>query len=164
MKSKLTLLAALATAALVAAVEALPAPGHDVKPTGTLTFTGKGSNRDRKAVDVRPKGISLGDHFLGAETLRQGDAPAGRMDVDCVVIDRTYAGQACTATLILKDGQVAAQGAGVDKRIPGVGGTTPSTGDEFAILGGTGAYQGAAGTLRLKSGTAGDAVTLSFSS
>jgi hypothetical protein len=164
MNNKLGLLGVLVTATIVAAVTALPAPGHDVKPTGTLTFTGKGSNRDRKAVDVRPKGISLGDEFLGAETLRQASAPAGRMDADCVVIDRTYAGQACTVTLILKAGQVTAQGAGVDKRIPGVGGTTPSTGDELAILGGTGAYQGAAGTLRLKSGTAGDTVTLSFSS
>jgi hypothetical protein len=37
------------------------------------------------------------------------------------------------------------------------------TGDEFAIMGGTGAYQGAAGTLRLKSGRTADAVTLLFS-
>ncbi len=90
-------------------------------------------------------------------------APAGRKEVDCVVIDHTYAGQACRLTLILKHGQVTAQGAGVDKRIPGVGGMTPPTGDEFAIMGGTGAYQGAAGTLRLKSGRTADVVTLLFS-
>jgi hypothetical protein len=114
-------------------------------------------------VDVRPKGLSLGDEFLGAETLRQAGAPAGHMEADCMVIDRTYAGQACSLTLILKAGQVIAQGGGVDKPIPGVGGTTPATGDEFAITGGTGAYRGAAGTLRLKSGRARDAVTLLFS-
>ena len=85
------------------------------------------------------------------------------MEVDREVIDHTYAGQACSLTLILKDGQVAAQGAGVDKRIPRVGGTTPPTGDEYAITGGTGAYRGAAGTLRLKSGRTADAVTLPFS-
>ena len=96
-------------------------------------------------------------------TLRQAGALAGRMEADCVVIDRRFQGQACSLTLILKDGQVSAQGAGVDKRIPGVGGTTPPTGDEFAILGGTGAYQGAAGTLRLKSGRTRVAVTLVFS-
>ena len=162
MSGKSTLLAALATAAVVTGIVVLPATGHDVKPTGTLAFTGKGSNRDQKMVDAPPKGISLGDHFLGAETLRQAGAPAGRMEVDCAAVDRTYAGQACSLTLILKDGQVTAQGAGVDKRIPGVGGTTPPTGDEFAITGGTGAYQGAAGTLRLKSGRT-DAVTLLFS-
>jgi hypothetical protein len=74
------------------------------------------------------------------------------MKVDCVVIDHTYAGRARSLTLILKGGQVTAQGAGVDKRVPGVGGTTRPTGDEFAIMGGTGAYERAAGTLRLKSG------------
>ena len=163
MSGKSTLLAALVTAVIATGVVVLPATGHDVKPSGTLAFTGKGSSRDQKMVDVRPKGISLGDHFLGAETLRQAGAPAGRMEVDCVVIDHTYAGQACSLTFILEDGQVAAQGAGVDKRIPGVGGTTPPTGDEFAIIGGTGAYQGAAGTLRLKSGRTADAVTLLFS-
>ena len=163
MSSKSMVLAALAILAVAAGVMVLPAAGHDVKPTGTLVFSGKGSSRDQKMVDVRPKGISLGDHFLGAETLRQAGAPAGRMEADCVIIDRRFEGQACSFTLILKDGQVAAQGAGVDKRIPGVGGTTPPTGDEFAILGGTGAYQGAAGTLRLKSGRTSDAVTLLFS-
>ena len=163
MSRKSTLLAALATAVIATGVVVLPATGHDVKPSGTLAFTGKGSTRDQKMVDVRPTGISLGDHFLGAVTLRQAGAPAGRMEADCVIIDRRFEGQACSFTLILKDGQVAAQGAGVDKRIPGVGGTTPPTGDEFAILGGTGAYQGAAGTLRLKSGRTGDTVTLLFS-
>jgi len=163
MSSKLTLLAVLATVAVVTGIVVLPATGHDVKPSGTVSFTGKGSSRDQKMVDVRPKGISLGDQFLGAETLRQAGALAGRMEADCVVIDRTYAGQACSLTLILKGGRVTAQGAGVDKRIPGVGGTTPPAGDEFAITGGTGAYQGAAGTLRLKSGRTGDAVTLLFS-
>src|SRR3954468_20310128 len=163
MSGKSTLLAVLAPAGIATGVVVLPASGHDVKPSGTLAFAGKGSSRDQKMVDVRPKGISLGDHFLGSETLRQAGARVGRMEVDCVVIDRRYQGQACSLTLILKDGQVAAEGAGVDKRIPGVGGTTPPTGDEFAIMGGTGAYQGAAGTLRLKSGRAADAVTLLFS-
>jgi hypothetical protein len=56
---------AVAVAALVAVgITALPATGHDVKPTRTLTFTGKAKKRDQKVVDVRPKGISLGDRFL----------------------------------------------------------------------------------------------------
>ena len=141
----------------------VPAAGHDVKPSGTLVFSGKGSSRDQATVDVRPKGISLGDHFLGSETLRQAGALAGRMEADCVVIDRRFQGQACSLTLILKEGQVSAQGAGVDKRIPGVGGTTAPTGDDYAIAGGTGAYQGAAGTLRVKSTPTSDTVTILFS-
>ena len=63
MSGKSTLLAALATAVIATGVVVLPATGHDVKPSGTLAFTGKGSSRDQKTVDVRPKGISLGDHF-----------------------------------------------------------------------------------------------------
>ena len=163
MSGKSTLLVVLAAVAVVTGVVVLPATGHDVKPTGTLVFTGKATSGDQRMVDLPPKGISLGDHFLGAETLRQASGPAGRMDVDCVIIDRAYQGQACSLSLILKDGQVIAQGAGVDKRIPGVGGTTPPAGDEYAITGGTGAYQGAAGTLRLKAGRTKDTATLLFS-
>jgi hypothetical protein len=162
MSGKSTLVVVLATVAVVTGIVVLPATGHDVKPSGTLTFTGKASRGDQRMVDLPPKGISLGDHFLGAETLRQAGAPAGRMDIDCVIIDRTYEGQACSLSLILKDGQVTAQGAGVDKRIPGVGGTTPATGDEYAIAGGTGAYQGAAGALRVKAARTQDTVTLLF--
>ena len=163
MSSKSMVLAVLAIVAVVTGVMVLPAAGHDVKPSGTLVFSGKARSRDQAMVDVRPKGISLGDHFLGAVTLRHAGVTAGRLDSDCVVIDRTYEGQACSVALILKDGQVTAQGAGVDKRIPRVGGTTPPTGDEFAIAGGTGAYRGAAGTLRLKAGRKRVTVTLLFS-
>jgi hypothetical protein len=152
-----------AAVAVAAGVVVLPATGHDVKPTGTLSFAGTAKTRDQRVVDLRPKGISLGDHFLGALTLRQSGAVAGRLDIDCVIIDRTYAGQACSVSLILKGGQVSAQGAGVDKRIPGVGGTTPATGDEYAIAGGTGAYQGAAGTVRVKSVGNKATVTVLFS-
>src|SRR5438067_7212683 len=93
MSRKSTLLAALVAAGVVTGVVVLPATGHDVKPSGTLAFTGKGSSRDQKMVDVRPRGISLGDHFLGSETLRQAGARVGRMEVDCVAIDRRYQGQ-----------------------------------------------------------------------
>jgi hypothetical protein len=163
MPRKSTLLAVLASVAVVTGIVVLPATGHDVKPTGTVVFTAKASRSDQRMVDLPPKGISLGDHFLGAVTLRQAGALAGRMDSDCVIIDRAYEGQACNVSLILKNGQVAAHGAGVDKRIPGVGGTTPATGDEYAIEGGTGGYQGAAGTLRLKATRTRVTVTLLFS-
>jgi hypothetical protein len=163
MPRKSTPLAVLTGVAVVTGIVVLPATGHDVKPTGTLVFTGKASRSDQRMVDLPPKGISLGDHFLGAVTLRQAGAVAGRMDSDCVIIDRAYEGQACSLSLILKNGQVTAQGAGVDKRIPGVGGTTPPTGDQFAIEGGTGGYQGAAGTLRVKAARTRDTVTLLFS-
>ena len=48
MSGKAMLLAALASAAVVPGVVVLPATGHDVKPSGTLAFTGKGNSRDQK--------------------------------------------------------------------------------------------------------------------
>ena len=101
-------------------------------------------------------GYSAGQRFVN------GRSGGGRPSTfgDLVVVDEIRGSEdehlahdvRSSVTLIVKHGHVAAQGAGVDKRIPGVGGTTPPTGDECAITGGIGAYQGAAGTLRLKSG------------
>jgi hypothetical protein len=48
----------------------------------------------------------------------------------------------------------------VSKRIPGVGGR----GEEYAITGGTGAYEGAAGTMRRTGDGRRDTLTFSFSS
>jgi hypothetical protein len=157
-----TTIAVIAAALVTIGITALPATGHDVKPTGTLTFTGKAKKRDQKIVDVRPKGISLGDRFLLSETLKQGGATGGRIEVDCVVLDRSYEGQACQITLLLKDGQVTAQGAGLDKHLAGVAPTSTKAGDESAITGGTHAYRGASGTVTVKAAPSGDTVTVQF--
>ena len=65
MSGKSTLLAALAIAVIATGVVVLPATGHDVKPSGTLALTGKGSSRDRKMVDVRPQGHLAGRPIPG---------------------------------------------------------------------------------------------------
>src|SRR3954447_25166746 len=154
---------AVGVAALAAiGITALPATGQDGKPTGTLTFTGKAKKRDQQLVDVGRKGLSLGDRFLLAETLKQAGATAGRIEADCVVLDRSYEGQACQLTLLLKDGQVTAQGAGLDKQLAGVAPTSTEAGDESAITGGTRAYRGASGTVMVKSAPSGDTVTVEF--
>jgi hypothetical protein len=135
------------------------APG----PSGTLTFAGKAKTRDQHLVDGGRKGLSLGNRFLLAETLRQAGATSGRIEADYVVLDRSYEEQACQLTLLLKDGQVTAQGAGLDKQLPGVAPTSTAAVDESAITGGTRAYQGAAGTVIVKSSpTKGDTVTVQF--
>jgi hypothetical protein len=156
-------IAVLAAAVVAVGIVALPATAQAPGPSGTLTFTGKGKKRDQQMVDVGRKGLSLGDRFLGAETLKQAGATAGRIESDCVVLDRSYEGQACQLTLLLKDGQVSAQGAGLDKRLSGVAPTSTAAGDEFAITGGTRAYKGASGTVVVKSSpTKGDTVTVQF--
>jgi hypothetical protein len=137
------LLAALAAGSAVAAATALPATGQEAPRT--LTFASSESARDMRQIDAAPKGESLGDRLVFASTLRREGKVAGRMEGDCLAVDRTYEGMACTLTAILADGSITFQGAAVDKPIPGgVGGTR----EEYAVTGGTGAYAGMSGTLR----------------
>jgi hypothetical protein len=156
---KWTIAVAVAGVVMVGAT-ALPATGSDVTQSGNLVFTGKAKKRDQKIVDVAPKGISLGDRSLVSETLKQGGATAGRLEADCAVIDASYEGQVCQITLLLKDGQITAQGGGLNKPLAGVGPTSTGAGDESAITGGTRSYQGASGSVTVKSGRSGDTVTV----
>jgi hypothetical protein len=138
-----TLLATLAAGAAVAAATALPAIGQGTPRT--LTFASTESSRDQRAIDAPPRGESLGDRFVFSSTLRADGKIAGRVEGDCLAIDRTYEGLACTLTAILAGGSITLQGAAVDKRIPGgVGGTE----EVYAVTGGTGAYVGASGSMR----------------
>ena len=107
-------------------------------------------------VDARPKGPSVADRWLLATTLRQAGKNTGRLEADCVGIDKTYGVLQCSLVVILPDGRLTLQGASVDKRIPGAGGR----GEHYAITGGTGAYVGAIGTMR-RDGD-GDRDTLTF--
>jgi hypothetical protein len=97
-----------------------------------------------------------------AETLKQGDATAGRLELDCVNVDARLMGDACQMTLLLKDGQITAQGGGLKKSLPGVAPTSTEAGDEPAITGGTRAYEGAAGTVVVKSTPSGDTITVAL--
>jgi hypothetical protein len=140
-----TLLATLAVGAAVAAATALPAIGQGTPGARTLTFTSIESRRDQRQIDAPPRGESIGDRFLFSSTLRAGGKLAGRMEGDCLAIDRTYGGLACTVTAILADGSLTLQGAAVSKRIPG---GVDGTEERYAVTGGTGAYVGASGTMR----------------
>ena len=140
-----TLLAAIAAGAAVAAATALPATGQSPPAPRTLTFASTESARDMQQIDAPPRGESAGDRFVFSSTLRRDGRLAGRLEGDCLAVDPTYEGLACTATAILADGRITLQGAAVNKRIPGgVGGTR----EEYAVTGGTGAYVGAGGTMR----------------
>ena len=80
-----------------------------------------------------------------ASTLRNGAKLAGRMEGDCLAVDVKFEGMQCTLTAVLADGSITLQGASLTKHIPGA--TAPGQ-DLFAITDGTGAYLGAAGTMR----------------
>ena len=111
-------------------------------------------------IDSRPKGPSVGDRWLLASTLRQAGKTAGRLEGDCVAVDKRFGVLQCTVVVILADGRITLQGASVDERIPGVGGR----GEEYAITGGTGAYEGAAGTMRRTGDGRRDTLTFSLDS
>ena len=150
------LTAAIAAAALAAAVAVLPAHGQAPAATRTLTFTSTQSAADFKQVDAKPKGDSVGDTFIFSTTLRAAGKLAGRMEGDCLAIDARYEALDCSLVAILADGQLTARGAGLDKPIPGVGGTK----EEYAITGGTGAYVGASGVITRKGNGKADTLTV----
>jgi hypothetical protein len=155
-----TLTVALTAGTIAALVAVLPAHGQDPTGARTLTFTSTEKQGDEHAIDTRPKGPSVGDRWLLASTLRQAGKVAGRLEGDCVGVDKTFGVLQCSVVVILPDGRLTLQGASVSKRIPGVGGT----GEEYAITGGTGAYQGATGTMRRTGNEKPDTLTFSLGS
>jgi hypothetical protein len=114
----------------------------------TLTFKGMGEPppRDFKVIDLKPRGLSNGDQFLAAGSLRSEGRVVGRGHVICTIIDRSYKGQDCHFVLVLRDGTITADGGGLDRLLPGQHDPDPLQ-DEFAVTGGTGAYEAASGTL-----------------
>lgn len=75
-------------------------------------------------------------------------------------VDGRYRGVSFHYTLLLADGTVEILGAGVDKQVPGA--PKPSDSQAAAIVGGTGAYEGARGTFVLREAPEGDTVTLTY--
>jgi hypothetical protein len=162
-----TTIALAATAALIGGTTlAVTAQGQDQSPQTITLQGGPAAKRDMKQIDVKPRGTSVGDRFLVAETLRRDAKPIGRLLLDCTAVDASYKGQNCVITLLTRDGQITAQGGGEDRPLPGSGGDPgsgdPQTGDVFAITGGTGAYAGATGTLRVRSTSKGDTLTITL--
>ena len=145
----LHILAAPLAALLAAGAIAAASAGGQQGPR-TLTFDGGGEPlpRDGKQIDLKPRGISNGDQFLAAGSLRSAGRLAGRGHVVCTIIDRTYRGQDCHFVLVLRDGTITADGGGLDRDLPGAPADPRPLEDEFAVTGGTGAYEGASGTLR----------------
>ncbi len=158
-----TTLAIAASAALIGgAALAVTAQGQD-QTTKTITFTaGQPARRDIKQIDIKPSGESLGDQNIGAVTVRRDGKPIGRVLSQCTAIDARYEGQTCTITLLTRDGQIIAQGAGEHRALPGHGGNPGNTDDVFAITGGTGTYAGTTGTLRPHSTSKGAKFTVTL--
>jgi hypothetical protein len=80
-------------------------------------------------------------------SLRRDGNPDGRAEFVQTVVDARYRGISMRADLLLSDGTLELQGAGLSRRPPG--GAKPSSETDMAIVGGTGAYAGASGSVKL---------------
>ena len=112
--------------------------------TTTLTLRIAPRGAEDKYIDIGRKGETVGDRFIGAVTLRADGAIAGRLQNECLVLDRTYEGHLCTMAILLEGGSITLASGGVNKAIPNIDGRG---GDVFAVTGGTGRYQDAGGQL-----------------
>jgi hypothetical protein len=147
MRTSLILLALAAVAAVATAMTPHSAQGDRVR---TLRFTAPAPPpRDFRQVDLPPRGLSLGDEFVGAVSLRRGGHLAGRALSECTITDASFEGQHCSLDLVLRDGLITAETAGLDRPLPG---QHLSPNDVFAVTGGTGAHIGAEGTVTIIAG------------
>ena len=139
-----TLAAALTAGAIAALVAVLPAHGQDTARhadadlhqhreaavTSTRSTPGRRAPRSATAGCSRPR---------SAKRARSPDGSRPTASAST----RPSACSNATSSSSSRDGRLTLQGASVSKPIPGVGGT----GEQYAITGGTGAYQGATGTM-----------------
>jgi hypothetical protein len=114
-------------------------------PTGTLELLQPDRDTRSRLIDVPPRQgrrrrPTIGDGFLMTGSVRDpAGNRAGRVQAHFLVTTRD--GAQASATFILHDGRIVIGGA-----------TTEAEIDDFAVLGGTGRYAGARGTLRVTEG------------
>lgn len=163
-----TVLAAAAAAVLGAFV--VGSTGSAQQPAGqTLTFYEKDEGGDFRFVDAKPftrfgrhgepRKVSGGDGFVFYSPMFSDEARktrAGTFDVSCQV---TRVRKTFDASTLLCHGQATINGKGTITLTGTVVGETPSA---IAIEGGTGAYNGARGTLTFKSTKQGDVDTFAL--
>jgi allene oxide cyclase-like protein len=139
-----------ATTAAVVAVQAGNAQGPGarvltaVQPNGEHTFIDLG--RRSKG----PFNPTAGDLMIfSAPLLDESNKPLGRSEGYCVVADVSHRGEECSYTFALGDGQ-----------ITGTGRTVYAHTFSVPVTGGTGAYEGARGSIRFEIGRKRDVVEI----
>jgi hypothetical protein len=147
MRSRRALLCVAAAAAIATAVPLASAPAA---PPSSFTLLAKLDRHSMVRVDARPQGISPGDVFVFSTSLRSGRKLDGRAEFVQTVVDPRYRGISVRADLLLSDGTLELQGAGLSRRAPG--GARPRSEADMAIIGGTGAYAGKRGSVKLVPG------------
>jgi hypothetical protein len=91
--------------------------------------------------DLGEQGFSLGDKFIFSAGLRRHGERVGRLGVECTITMTRHGGESqCVATARFGNGQITAQGLLAGE---------PET-FVFPVTGGSGAYLGAEGTVRVR--------------
>ena len=150
----LTAAAALAAASITAAARPDAGPAQAGAPTGTLELLereGRARFVDHPPVGGRRRPPSLGDELVitGVDRDPATGARAGRSSMTCTLLGAS--GLDCRGTLVLRDGQIAVQGVAGD--------APPAT---VAVVGGTGRYAGARGTMTVTEAGDRERVVISF--
>ena len=144
MRSRRTLLCVVAAAAIATAVPLASAPAA---PSSSFTLLASLDRHSMVRVDAPPKGTSPGDVFVFSTSLRRSGRLDGRAEFVQTVVDPRYRGISMRADLLLSNGTLELQGAGLSHRAPG--GAKPTSETDMAIVGGTGAYAGERGSVKL---------------
>jgi len=116
-------------------------------PTGTLQLIQRDRDSTSRLIDVPPRQgerrrSTIGDAFLITGAVRDlAGNRAGRLQALFVVTNVRRGDAQVSGTFILPDGRIVIGGA-----------TTEADIDDFAVIGGTGRYTGARGTLRVTEG------------
>src|SRR3954451_3362169 len=105
-------------------------------------------------VDIGRKGESAGDYVVAAADLKRADKPFGRVEIVDYALDERYEGSMKLGTMFLPHGTLALQGGGFNRRVPGA--RNPAV-EELAVVGGTGAYRSAHGTVEVRPSSDGNA-------
>jgi hypothetical protein len=141
MNTRNSVIAALAAATVATGAVAMTANG-DSAGGGTIDLTAKPNGG--APVNVGPKGISPGDEFLEYGVLADASGqPAGRFQMITQFVNGTarHGNEQSWFTLYLKGGQLTV-----------TGGHATTSRFALPIVGGTGTYAGAAGTLAVTPG------------
>ena len=129
---------ALAAIAVLAVSSAVPATGHGGGGGDKIRVLS--TNTEEEFVDVGTKDLSLGDQFIFTSDLTKHGRSVGHTGVVCTVTSTAREESQCLGTASFRRGQITIQGLVAGE--PDV--------FEFPITGGSGAYEGAGGTLVVK--------------
>jgi len=137
MLKRLGVTGAVVAVAALAAGSVGPAAGTGDDHGGRHTIRVISHNTEEAFVDVGKKGFSLGDEFVFTSRLTHHGRKVGHTGVVCTITSVKREESQCVGSAKLGRGEITIQGLMADS--PRV--------FSFAITGGTGAFEGAEGTL-----------------